>query len=212
MTLGPNRSHAGPAVKRTRRLRHRQPCQNGNSKTDSRCNEGNNVRVGDVSGREVEIFRDGDGQLWKISELLVLVNRRIVLERYLQVVERRTCDLRLSFCAKDGVHIHGARGAYQDQKARKKPNHAKLKTRPYTLMTFNAGMERAFRLTGFTSGVRQRVVTSNMMRGRRWWYGHTLCDAGIYVWDQRWEGRSQAPQQRRMGCLFRSRACQAPFL
>lgn len=41
---------------------------------------------------------------------------------------------------------------YHDQKATKKPNHAKLNTRPYMLMGLKTGIERALRLTGLMSG------------------------------------------------------------
>ena len=61
-----------------------------------------------------------------------------------------------------GAHMHALTVAYQDQKARKKPNHANVKTRPYTLMGFNPGMVRALRLMGLTCGAFHSVVTSNM--------------------------------------------------
>lgn len=43
------------------------------------------------------------------------------------------------------------------------PNQEKKKTRPYRLRGFRPGIERAFRLTGLTSGALQRIVGSNMM-------------------------------------------------
>ena len=63
---------------------------------------------------------------------------------------------------KDGVHMHMRSVAYQDQKASMNANHAKVNTRPYILMGFKPGIERAFRLIGLTSGARHRVVTSYM--------------------------------------------------
>lgn len=48
----------------------------------------------------------------------------------------------------------------------KKPNQAKLKTRPYTLIGFKAGIERAFLFTGFTSGICQRLAKFTIVRGR----------------------------------------------
>ena len=48
---------------------------------------------------------------------------------------------------------------YQDQKARKNPNQAKKKTRPYMLMGFKPGIDLALRLTGLTSGACHRVAT-----------------------------------------------------
>ena len=55
---------------------------------------------------------------------------------------------------------------YHDQNAIIKPNQEKVKTRPYTLMGLKAGMERAFRLTGLTSGAFQRVAGLNMLSWR----------------------------------------------
>ena len=55
--------------------------------------------------------------------------------------------------------------AYQDQNATKKPNQAKKKTRPYILMGFSPGIERALRLTGLTTGALHSVVGSNILRG-----------------------------------------------
>ena len=45
---------------------------------------------------------------------------------------------------------------YQDQKATKKPNQAKLNTRPYTLIGLRIGIERALPLTGLISGAFHR--------------------------------------------------------
>jgi hypothetical protein len=50
--------------------------------------------------------------------------------------------------------------AYQDQKASMNANQAKVNTRPYILMGFSPGMDRALRLTGFTTGARHKVVKS----------------------------------------------------
>ena len=50
----------------------------------------------------------------------------------------------------------------QLQKATKNPNQANVKTRPYTLIGLNAGIERAFLLTGLTTGALHKVVTSNI--------------------------------------------------
>jgi hypothetical protein len=56
--------------------------------------------------------------------------------------------------------------AYHDQKAMKKPNHPKKKTRPYMLVGLRNGMERALWLTGFTSGACQRDASLKpMMKG-----------------------------------------------
>lgn len=63
----------------------------------------------------------------------------------------------------DGVHMHAGDVAYQDQKASMNANQANVNTRPYILIGFKPGIERAFRLIGLTSGARHRVVTSNMM-------------------------------------------------
>ena len=50
----------------------------------------------------------------------------------------------------------------QLQKATKNPNQANVKTRPYTLIGFKAGIERAFLLTGLTTGALHKVATSNI--------------------------------------------------
>jgi hypothetical protein len=44
-----------------------------------------------------------------------------------------------------------------------KPNQEKKKTRPYILIGFRPGMERALWLMGLTTGAVQRVVGLNMM-------------------------------------------------
>ena len=49
--------------------------------------------------------------------------------------------------------------AYHDQKATKKPNQEKKKTRPYWLNGFKAGMVRAFLLMGLTTGADHRLET-----------------------------------------------------
>lgn len=53
------------------------------------------------------------------------------------------------------VKVSSGGNAYQDQKATKKPNQAKLMTRPYMLMGLRTGIDRAFRLMGFISGACQ---------------------------------------------------------
>ena len=53
--------------------------------------------------------------------------------------------------AESGHHTSGGK-VYHAQKAIMNPNHEKKKTRPYTLTTLKNGMDRAFRLTGLTSG------------------------------------------------------------
>lgn len=45
------------------------------------------------------------------------------------------------------------------------PNHAKVNTLPYTLTGLSAGIERAFWLTGFTSGAFHKSLTSSILAG-----------------------------------------------
>ena len=52
---------------------------------------------------------------------------------------------------------------YHDQKAIMKPNHEKKNTRPYTLIGFKPGMDRALRLTGLTTGACHRTAGLNML-------------------------------------------------
>ncbi len=52
---------------------------------------------------------------------------------------------------------------YQAQKAIMNPNHEKKNTRPYMLMGLKKGIDRAFRLIGFTSGADQRSESLNPM-------------------------------------------------
>ena len=47
------------------------------------------------------------------------------------------------------------------------PNHANVNTLPYTLAGLSAGIERAFWLTGFTSGAFHRSLTSSIFAGER---------------------------------------------
>ena len=47
--------------------------------------------------------------------------------------------------------------AYHDKKAQKKPSHAKVKTRPYTLMGLRAGIVLAFLLIGLISGALKSI-------------------------------------------------------
>lgn len=53
--------------------------------------------------------------------------------------------------------------AYQDQKAMKKPNQEKKKTRPYMSMGLNTGIDRALWLIGLTSGARHSTEGENMV-------------------------------------------------
>ena len=53
--------------------------------------------------------------------------------------------------------------AYQLQNATKKPNQEKKKTRPYLLIGFNKGKERAFLLMGLTSGALNRSAGLRVM-------------------------------------------------
>jgi len=83
---------------------------------------------------------------------------------YSQVVGTHTYEQLVSLNrSEDGVHMHAGDVAYQDQKASMNANQANVNTRPYILIGFKPGIERAFRLIGLTSGARHRVVTSNMM-------------------------------------------------
>ena len=50
----------------------------------------------------------------------------------------------------------------QLQKATKNPNQANVKTRPYMSIGLKPGIERAFLLTGLTTGALHKVVTSNI--------------------------------------------------
>ena len=59
-------------------------------------------------------------------------------------------------------HTNGGK-AYHDQKAKKKPNHEKKKTRPYTLIGFRSGIDRAFWFTGLTSGAFQSKAGLNIV-------------------------------------------------
>ena len=53
--------------------------------------------------------------------------------------------------------------SHHDQKAMKKPNHEKKNTRPYMLMTFRMGTERALWLIGLTSGAFHSSATLTML-------------------------------------------------
>ena len=80
VTLGPNRSHAGPAARRTSRLTMRhQPYSSCENQRLLRCNERNDVRVGDISGAEVQILCNGNCQLQEGSVWLVLAPCRAVV-------------------------------------------------------------------------------------------------------------------------------------
>lgn len=57
--------------------------------------------------------------------------------------------------------------AYQDMNATMNPNHANVNTLPYTLAGLSAGIERAFWLTGFTSGAFHKSLTSSIFAGER---------------------------------------------
>jgi hypothetical protein len=56
-----------------------------------------------------------------------------------------------------GVHLH------HDQNAMKNPNQEKKNTRPYMLMTFRMGTERALWLIGLTSGASHSSETLTML-------------------------------------------------
>lgn len=60
-----------------------------------------------------------------------------------------------------------AKIAYQDMNATMNPNHANVNTLPYTLAGLSAGIERAFWLTGFTSGAFHKSLTSSIFAGER---------------------------------------------
>jgi hypothetical protein len=53
--------------------------------------------------------------------------------------------------------------AYHDQKATKKPNHEKKKTRPYMLRTLKKGTDRALWLIGLTSGALKSTLGLNIL-------------------------------------------------
>lgn len=75
------------------------------------------------------------------------------------VVERHTSELLATIYTRDirlGSHT-------QLQNATKNPNQEKKNTRPYILMGLNPGIERAFRLTGLTTGALHNVVGSNIV-------------------------------------------------
>ena len=72
-------------------------------------------------------------------------------------------------------------GTYQERKATRKPDQEKKNVRPYLLMGFNTGIDRAFPFKGLTSGATQRweilkgivsydveatIVTRNSRNGR----------------------------------------------
>ena len=59
--------------------------------------------------------------------------------------------------------------AYHDQNAIMKPNHEKKNTLPYMLIGLSAGMDSAFKLTGFNFGARHKVVISKPIFTRRGW-------------------------------------------
>lgn len=59
-------------------------------------------------------------------------------------------------------HANGTKIAYQDMNATMNPNHANVNTLPYTLIGLSAGIERAFWLTGFKSGVFHKSLTSSI--------------------------------------------------
>ena len=69
-----------------------------------------------------------------------------------------------------GRHLKRTRGGkvYQAQKATMKPNQEKKNTRPYMLIGLKKGMERAFRLIGFTSGASHRTESVNAMMDESW--------------------------------------------
>lgn len=54
---------------------------------------------------------------------------------------------------------------YHDQKAIMKPNHEKKNVRPYVVeMGLKKGIDRAFWLTGLTSGARQRSEKVSILK------------------------------------------------
>jgi len=66
---------------------------------------------------------------------------------YSQVVGTHTYEQLVSLNrSEDGVHMHAGDVAYQDQKASMNANQANVNTRPYILIGFKPGIERAFRL------------------------------------------------------------------
>lgn len=70
----------------------------------------------------------------------------------------------LQLCAGEG-YLKRTRGGnvYQAQKATINPNQEKKNTRPYMLMGLKKGIERAFRLIGFTSGASHSTEIVNAM-------------------------------------------------
>ena len=72
-------------------------------------------------------------------------------------------------CAGEGF-LKRTRGGkvYQAQKATINPNQEKKNTRPYRLMGLKKGIERAFRLIGFTSGASHRAEIVNAMTDASW--------------------------------------------
>lgn len=79
----------------------------------------------------------------------------------------------------------------QLQNATKNPNQAKKKTRPYILTGLKPGIERAFRLTGLTTGALHSVVTSNIVVGS---------PSGSEPWV--WKGRSEARSEELWGRIW----------
>jgi len=79
------------------------------------------------------------------------------------------------------VRVSSGGKAYQERKATRKPDQEKKNVRPYLLMGFNTGIDRAFPFKGLTSGATQRweilkgivsydveatIVTRNSRNGR----------------------------------------------
>lgn len=78
-----------------------------------------------------------------------------------RVVERHTRES-LAGISQEGLKFGGHT---QLQNATKNPNQANVNTRPYILMGLSPGIERAFRLTGLTTGALHNVVISYIIVG-----------------------------------------------
>lgn len=58
---------------------------------------------------------------------------------------------------------------YHDQNATRNPNQENVKTRPYLLIGFNTGIDRALWLSGLTSGARQsKLILFIATLGETW--------------------------------------------
>lgn len=123
-----------------------------------RSSEGENIRIGDLILCEFQVFLNRERQLWQDQRYALgfLKNGWVI-----PMVEKRTMTFRdvSTIVFKTKVSL------LTNQKATKNPNHEKVNTRPYILKGFKAGMDRALRLTGLTTGALQRVVTSYMVDG-----------------------------------------------